>query len=70
MLWNMRSIRRQKRSYGYLLHPDLIPDVLTCVLPLDTVRSERESKVDSAHLFLTIIQFYMRMSAGARWPGG
>ena len=32
-------------------------DVLTCVLPLGTVSSGRESEVESAHLFLTIIQF-------------
>ena len=57
MLWNMRSITRQKRSYGHPLHPDLTPDVLTCVLPLGTVSSGRESEVESAHLFLTIIQF-------------
>ena len=57
MLWNMRSITRHKRSYGYPLHPDLTPDVLTCVLPLGTVSSGRESEVESAHLFLTIIQF-------------
>ena len=58
MLWNMRSITRHKRSYGHPLHPDLIPDVLTCVLPLGTVSSGRESEVESAHLFLTIIQFF------------
>ena len=57
MLWNMRSITRHKRSYGHPLHPDLTPDVLTCVLPLGTVSSGRESEVESAHLFLTIIQF-------------
>ena len=57
MLWNMRSITRHKRSYGHQLHPDLTPDVLTCVLPLGTVSSGRESEVESAHLFLTIIQF-------------
>ena len=55
--WNMRSITRHKRSYGHPLHPDLTPDVLTCVLPLGTVSSGRESEVESAHLFLTIIQF-------------
>ena len=58
MLWNMRSIPRHKRSYGHPLHPDLTPDVLTCVLPLGTVSSGRESEVESAHLFLTIIQFF------------
>ena len=58
MLWNMRSITRHKRSYGHPLHPDLTPDVLTCVLPLGTVSSGRESEVESAHLFLTIIQFF------------
>ena len=58
MLWNMRSITRHKRSYGHPLHPDLPPDVLTCVLPLGTVSSGRESEVESAHLFLTIIQFF------------
>ena len=58
MLWNMRSITRHKRSYGHPLHPDLIPDVLTCVLPLGTVSSGRESEVESAHLFLTKIQFF------------
>ena len=47
MLWNMRSITRHKRSYGHPLHPDLTPDVLTCVLPLGTVSS-----------VLTIIQFF------------
>ena len=57
MLWNMRSITRHKRSYGHPLHPDLTPDVLTCVLPLGTVSSGRESEVESAHLFLNIIQF-------------
>ena len=57
MLWNMRSITRHKRSYGHPLHLDLTPDVLTCVLPLGTVSSGRESEVESAHLFLTIIQF-------------
>ena len=58
MLWNMRSITRHKRSYGHPLHPDLTPDILTCVLPLGTVSSGRESEVESAHLFLTIIQFF------------
>ena len=58
MLWNMQSITRHKRSYGHPLHPDLTPDVLTCVLPLGTVSSGRESEVESAHLFLTIIQFF------------
>ena len=58
MLWNMRSITRHKRSYGHPLHPDLTPDVLACVLPLGTVSSGRESEVESAHLFLTIIQFF------------
>ena len=58
MLWNMRSITRHKRSYGHPLQPDLTPDVLTCVLPLGTVSSGRESEVESAHLFLTIIQFF------------
>ena len=58
MLWNMRSITRHKRSYGHPLHPDLTPDVLTCVLPLGTVSSGRESEVTSAHLFLTIIQIF------------
>ena len=58
MLWNMRSITRHKRSYGHPLHPDLTPDVLTCVLPLGRVSSGRESEVESAHLFLTIIQFF------------
>ena len=58
MLWNMRSITRHKRSYGHPLQPDLTPDVLTCVLPLGTVSSGSESEVESAHLFLTIIQFF------------
>ena len=58
MFWNMRSITRHKRSYGHPLHPDLTPDLLTCVLPLGTVSSGRESDVESAHLFLTIIQFF------------
>ena len=58
MLWNMRSITRHKRSYGHPLHPDLTPDVLTCVLPLGTVSSGRESEVESAHFFLTVIQFF------------
>ena len=50
MLWNMRSITRHKRSYGHPLHLDLTPYVLTCVLPLGTVCSGRESEVESAHL--------------------
>ena len=58
MLWIMRSITRHKRSYGHQLHPDLTQDVLTCVLPLGTVSSRRESEVESAHLFLTLIQFF------------
>ena len=58
MLWNMRSITGHKRSYGHPLHPDQTPDVLTCVSPLGTVSSGRESEVESAHLFLTIIQFF------------
>ena len=58
MLWNMWSITRQKRSYGHPMHPDLTPDVLTCVLPLGKVSSGRESEVESAHLYLTIIQFF------------
>ena len=58
MLWNMWSITRDKRSYGHPLHPDLTPDVLACVLPLGTVSSGRESEVESAHLLLTIIQFF------------
>ena len=58
MSWNMWSITRHKRSYGHPLHPDLTPDVLTCVLPLGTVSSGREIEVESAHLFLTIIQFF------------
>ena len=55
---NMRSITRHRGSYGHPLHPDLTPDVLTCVLPLGTVSSGRESEVESAHLFLTIIHFF------------
>ena len=58
MLWNIWIISRHKRGYGHPLHPDLTPDVLTCVLPLGTVSSGRESEVESAHLFLTIIQFF------------
>ena len=58
MLWNMRSITRHKRSNGHPLHPDPTPDVLTCVLPLGTVSSGRESEVESAHLFLTIVHFF------------
>ena len=58
MLWNMRSITRNKRSYGHPLHADLTPDVLTCVLALGTVSSGRENEVESAHVFLTIIQFF------------
>ena len=58
MLWNMRSITRHKRSYGHPLHPDLTPKVWTCVLPLGTVSSGRESEVESAHHFLSIIQFF------------
>ena len=58
MLWNMWNITRHKRSYGHPLHPDLTPDVMTCVLPLGTVGSGRESEVESAHLFLTIIHFF------------
>ena len=46
-----------KRSYGHPLHPDLTPDVLICVLPPGTVSPGRESEVESAHLFLTLIQF-------------
>ena len=49
---------KAQRSYGHPLHPDLTPDVLTCVLPPGTVSSGRESEVDSAHLFLTIIHFF------------
>ena len=50
---------KAQRSYGHPLHPDLTPDVvLTCLLPLGTVSSGRESEVESAHLFLTIIQFF------------
>ena len=58
MLWNIQSITMHKRSYGHPLHPDLTQDVLTCVLPLGTFSSGRESEVESAHLFLTIIQFF------------
>ena len=54
MLWNVWSIT----SHGIPLHPDLTPDVLTCILPLGTVRSGKESKVESVHHFLTIIQFF------------
>ena len=57
MLWNVWSITRLSRNYGHPLHPDLNPDVLPCVLPLGTVMSGKESEVESAHLFLTIIQF-------------
>ena len=53
----MRSITRHK-SYAHPLHPDLTPDVLTCILPLGTVSSGRESEVESECLFLTIIQFF------------
>ena len=63
MLWNKRSITRHNRSYGHPLHPDLTPDVLTWVLPLGTVSSGKESEVESARLFLTIIQFFQRMSS-------
>ena len=49
---------KAQRSNGHPLHPDLTPDGLTCVLPLGTVSSGRESEVESAHLFLTIIQFF------------
>ena len=58
MLWNMWSIIRHKRSNGHPLHPDLTPDVFTCVLPLGTVSLGRESEVESAHIYLTIIQFF------------
>ena len=63
MLWNMRSITMHNRSYGHPLHPDLTPDVLTCVLPLGTVSSGKEGEVESAQLFLTIIHFFQRMSS-------
>ena len=52
------SLNKAQKSYGHPLHPDLTPDVLTCVLPLGTVSSGRESEVESVHLFLTIIQFF------------
>ena len=58
MLWNVWSITRQNRRYGHPLHPDLTTDVLTCILPLGTVKSGKESDVVSAHRFLTIIQFF------------
>ena len=51
MLWKIRSITRHKRSYGHPPHPHLTPDVLTCVLPLGTVSSGRESEVESVHLY-------------------
>ena len=57
MLWNMKSITRHKISYGHPLHPDLTPDVLTCVVPLSTVGSGRESGVDPAHHSITLIKF-------------
>ena len=53
----LSSITRHTRSYGHPLHPDLTLDVLTCVLPQDTVRSGKESEDESANLSLTIIQF-------------
>ena len=58
MFWNVLSITRHNRSYGHPLHPDLTPDVLTCVLPLGRVSSGTESEVESVHLFLAIIQFF------------
>ena len=58
MLWRVWSITRHKRSYGHPLYTDLTPDVLTCLFPLGTVRSGKESEVESAHLFLTIIHFF------------
>ena len=44
-----------EHEVSHPLHPDLPPEVSTHVLPLGTVRSERESKVDSANLLLTVI---------------
>ena len=63
MLWNMLSITRHKRNNAHSLHPVLTPDVLTWVLPLGTVRSGRESEVETVHLFLTIIHFFQRFLA-------
>ena len=63
MLWIMRNITRHKRSYGHPIHPDLTPDVLTCVLPLGTVSSRRESEVESVHLFPHYNPIFQRMSS-------
>ena len=32
---------KAQRRYGHPLHPDLTPDVLTCVLPLGTTQEEK-----------------------------
>ena len=53
MLWNMQSVTRHLRCYVHPLHPNP-----TCVLPLGTVGGGRASEVDTAHLFLTLIQFH------------
>ena len=50
----MQNIAKHKRSYGHPLHPNLTPDVLTCVLPLGTVRPGKESTFVPVRLFLTI----------------
>ena len=58
MLWSMESMTRRNRSHSHPLHPGLAQDSSPdTVLPLDSARSGRESKVDCARLSLTIIQF-------------
>ena len=48
----------QQRAMEHEEHnKDLTPDVSTCVLPLGTARTGRQREVDTAHFFLTIIQF-------------
>ena len=56
MLWSTKSTIGLTRRCGHPLHQDLPPDVSTHVLRLCTVRSGRETEVDSVHLFLTVIQ--------------
>ena len=56
VLWSTANTTGHIRSCGKPLHPYLLPEVSTRVLPLSTVRSGRESEVDSVHIFLTITQ--------------
>ena len=53
----------QQRAVDHEEHKRTTPDVSTCVLPLGTARSERASEVDSAQLFLTIIQLHANLIA-------